>query len=310
MEALFAAWHEFARGKRKREDVMAWERHLEDNIFQLHAELRDGEYAHDPYAPFRVYDPKERQIHKATVKDRVVHQAIYTAIEPLFEKRFIYDSYSCRKNKGTHAASRRLQKFCRRASKNNTRTVYALQLDIRRFFDSVDHKILLELLESQVANGQMMDLLEQIVGSFAMAPGKGLPLGNLTSQLFANVYLHGLDYFVKHGLKEQWYLRYCDDFIILTASHAKAIEHIRILQKFLNSRLKLSIHPEKIRVKTWNQGIDFVGYVHMPHCAVVRTKTARRMFKLANDTNLSSYLGLCGHANAYELERTLLNKIG
>lgn len=309
LENLFLAWERFRKGKRSRHDVMVFERHLEDNLFLLHDDLANGRFTHGPYHPFTVFDPKQRSIHKANVRDRVVHQAAMNVIDPLFEPRFIFDSYSCRVGKGTHAAVARLRTFLRQASFNNTRTVYALTCDIRKFFASVDHGILADLLRLRIGDERILRLLGNIIGSFSDAPGKGIPLGNLTSQLFANVYLHELDRFVKHELRLRHYLRYCDDFVSLAASPADAQAKATRINSFLSERLKLTLHPGKVVVRTWTQGIDFVGYVLLPHATVLRTKTAKRMLRRATIENLSSYMGLCVHADAQFLSRTLRHKV-
>ncbi|MBU1348721.1 reverse transcriptase/maturase family protein [Patescibacteria group bacterium] len=306
---LFAAWEKFRRGKRSKPDVMLFEYRLEDNIFALCEELSGGRYRHGPYVPFTISDPKRRSIHKATVKDRVVHQAIANVVEPIFERRFIHDSYSCRVGKGTHAAVKRLRTFLRQASMNDTRTVYTLKCDVRRFFASVDHGILLSLLAKRIEDDRVMLLLRDIVGSFSTAPGLGIPLGNLTSQLFANIYLHELDRYVKHDLREEYYLRYCDDFVTL-GSHRRHLEDIAPrIDGFLRDRLRIRLHPGKVSIRSWRQGVDFLGYVLMPHCTVLRTKTARRMLKRACSENVASYLGLCGHADAHHLEHTIRNTV-
>lgn len=308
--SLFTAWEVFRRGKRSRPDIQAYERHLEENIFNLHDELTLGSYRHYRYMPFTICDPKQRQIHKATVQDRLVHQAVVTAIEPLFERQFIYDSYSCRLNKGTHAAVTRLQRFLRSASNNNTRTVYALKCDIKQFFASVDHGILIELIEAKIDCPQTLRLIKEIIGSFNSDTGKGIPLGNITSQLFANVYLHELDWFVKHKLRKKHYLRYCDDFIILGHDRGELLAMVEDIRRFLNTRLRLTLHPQKVSVHSWNQGIDFLGYVLTPHATVLRHKTKMRMLKRVEEANLTSYLSLFSHANAYELSQILIMKIG
>ncbi len=305
MDNLFLAWQKFSAGKKSRADVLSYERNLEENLFNLQQELVSQKYQHCPYAKFIIRDPKERCIHKAEVKDRIVHQAIFNVIEPIFERRFIFDSFSCRLGKGTHAASRRLQNFLRQASQNNTKTVYALKCDIKKFFDSVDQQILLNLLSRQIKDEKTLELVAHIINSFFKTPGKGLPLGNLTSQLFANIYLHEFDFFVKHLLKEKWYLRYCDDFIILSCLRQHLLNLIFTVKTFLDKQLKLSIHPDKISIRSWHQGIDFVGYVNLPYCIVLRTKTKRRIIKKVNVSNLSSYLGHCQHANTFRLKQLL-----
>ncbi|PIP60771.1 hypothetical protein COX00_01495 [Candidatus Uhrbacteria bacterium CG22_combo_CG10-13_8_21_14_all_47_17] len=308
IENIFAAWVRFSNGKRSKADVMAFELRLEDKLFSLRDSLLSGEYRHDPYEPFTIFDPKQRRIHKATVKDRVVHQAIVNVIESFFESRFIHDSYSCRVGKGTHAAVERLRTFLHQASRNNTRTVYALKCDVRRFFASVDHPTLLSFLEKRIVDIQTLELLKNIIGSFSVSKGKGIPLGNLTSQLFANIYLHELDRYVKISLREKHYLRYCDDFIILSETKERLAGVTQNIEQFLNTTLSLQLHPKKVFIRTWAQGIDFLGYVLFPHATVIRMKTAERMLKRANEFNLASYLGVCSHADAFELEQIVLTK--
>lgn len=309
-ENLFSAWHLFCLGKRTRDDVMQFKRHLEDNLFEIQTQLATGRYRHSPYQPFTIYDPKQRTIHKALVKDRVVHQAIVNVIEPLLEKRFIYDSYSCRVGKGTHAAVKRLRTFLRQASHNNTKTLYAVKCDIRKFFASINHDILIVLLRKRIHDSQTMRLLEQIIRSFSITPGTGIPLGNLTSQLFANVYLHELDWYVKQKLHIQHYVRYCDDFVILRPSKSEGFALAETINGFLHQTLKLELHPQKIRVRTWTQGIDFLGYVLLPHATILRPTTARRMIERVDKENENSYLGLCLNNNTHKLRRLIKNKLG
>jgi retron-type reverse transcriptase len=308
LESVFAAWYKFRRGKRSRLDIMHYERHLEENLFTLREDLIAGCYRHGAYTPFQICDPKQRQIHKASVRDRVVHQLVISSIEPLFERQFMYDSFSCRKKKGTHAAFLRLQSFLQRTSHNNTRTVYALKCDIRRFFASVDHGILFELLKQRVDDPATLGLLKMIIASLSNAPGKGIPLGNLTSQLFANVYLHEFDWYMKQTLRTAHYLRYCDDFIIVSPDREYLLDLIEPIRYFLRWRLQLDLHPAKVTVHSWHQGIDFLGYVTKPHCTLLRPKTQRRMLARVTPDNLTSYTGLCSHADAYrtvQLLRTL-----
>lgn len=302
---LFATWRKFSKGKHGKPDVQLFERHLEQNIFELQEQLKTGQYKHGSYEPFIVHDPKRRQIHKASVVDRLVHQAVSDIIEPFFESRFIFDSFSCRKGKGTHAAVRRSRQFLRQASANNTRTVYGLKCDIRQFFASVEHQKLLNMLSIQIKDEKIIELLRKIISSFEVEPGKGIPLGNVTSQLFANVYMHELDWFVKHELREKYYIRYCDDFIIISTDQQHLLELVEPITIFLDTNLRLRLHPNKVILRSWGQGIDFLGYMLKPHCTVLRTKTKRRMLKRVNSTNLASYLGLCSHADSHELQQLI-----
>lgn len=305
---LFEAWRRFVRGKRGSIEVLKFERRLEYNIFELRHRLQTDTYTPDAYESFTIFDPKQRTIHKACIQDRLVHQALVQVIEPVFENRFIFDTYSCRKEKGTHAALFRLQSFLRQTSRNNTRTIFALKCDVRRFFDTVDHQLLYQMLEARIVDGRLCKLIWLIIDSFHKTPGKGLPLGSLTSQLFANVYLHELDWFIKHHLRIDYYLRYCDDFIMLDHSRDRLIGLLAMLRQFLLSKLALELHPNKISLRTWHQGIDFVGYVLKPRCILLRHKTKIRMLKRVNQSNLQSYLGLCKHADAHELT-SLVNQI-
>ncbi|MFH1631597.1 MAG: reverse transcriptase domain-containing protein [bacterium] len=167
LENLFAAWRESRRGKRGRKDVQEFERHLEDNVFALHDDLVSGQYRHGSYHKFHIFDPKHRVIHKASVRDRLVHHAVYRILYSVFDRSFVHDSYSCRIGKGTHAAVNRLNVFARKVSKNYTRPCSVLKFDIKKFFDSVDHEVLLGVLGDKLKVApSVMELLAEIVGSF------------------------------------------------------------------------------------------------------------------------------------------------
>jgi retron-type reverse transcriptase len=183
---LFTAWSEFKRDKIKKNDVSSFAVSLEEELFNLHHLLKSDQYKHDKYTAFYVHDPKLRSIHKAKVIDRVFHHALVRIIEPIFDKGFIFDSYSSRKNKGTYEAGKRFRKFAWKLSNKNTKTVWILKCDIKKFFDSVDHDILISLLLQKIKDEKVTKLLIQIIKSFQSQPGKGIPLGNLTSQLFSN----------------------------------------------------------------------------------------------------------------------------
>lgn len=302
---LHKAWYLFSKGKHGRADVIEYEHRFEQNLFDLQERLATNDYRHGTYVPFTVWDPKQRRIHKASVRDRIVHQLIVSAIEPLFEPQFIFDSFSCRKNKGTHAAVTRLRTFLRRVSKNNTQTVYALKCDIKQFFASVDQQVLRELLIGRVKDARLVKCIDEVIGSYEVTKSKGIPLGNLTSQLFANVYMHQFDWFVKHKLKEKHYICYCDDFIILSTNRSYLESLIEPITQFLREELCLTVHPNKTELRSWNQGIDFLGYVLKPNATVLRHKTKKRAINRTTPENISSYLGLCGHADEYELSNLL-----
>ena len=303
---LLHAWFEFRKGKRKRRDVQEFEFNLEDNLLQLHEELTAKSYLHSQYTQFYVTDPKLRRINKANVRDRVVHQAVFRILTLIFEPSFIFDSYSCRVDKGTHVAVSRLDHFAHLGSGNNWKNVFALKLDIRKFFDSVDHEILLRLIEHRVNDPETLWLVGLILDSFPV----GLPLGNVTSQLFANIYLNELDQFVKHRLQIKYYLRYCDDFVALFNMQEDLQKYLTAVREFLQQKPKLTLHPSKIIIRTYRQGIDFLGYVVRPYCRTLRTKTKRRILKKVNQTNLQSYLGVLQHCDGYVIRQKLIRLCG
>lgn len=302
LENLFTAWKEFRKGKRKKTDVREFEMRLEDRVFDLHYALKNGSYQHSGYKSFYVNDPKRRHIHKASVKDRLVHHAVVRVLTPLFERKFIFDSWSCRKGKGTHRAVRRFQDMAWRLSRNNTRTVWVLKLDIRKCFASVSHEILLKILTRTIRGQKALDLCEEIIKSFS----NGLPLGNLTSQLFVNIYLNELDQFVKHELKARAYLRYSDDFALLDLDRNILSRRLEAIRNFLENELQFRLHTDKIILEPYYRGIDFLGFICFPHFCILRTKTKRRMFKRFSKDNASSYLGLLKHCRSRKLRVALL----
>jgi len=305
LENLFDAWTEFKKEKSSKNDVAEFEVNLEDHVFDLHEDLKNETYKHGGYFSFFVHDPKRRHIHKAPVRDRLVHHAVHRVIEPEWNKIFIFDSWSSRKDKGTHAAVRRLQDLALKLSGNHSRTLWVLKLDITKFFDFVDHEILLNILAKRTPDNRLMDLLREIIDSF----NPGLPLGNLTSQLFANVYMNELDQFVKQELKIRGYIRYVDDFVLMHQDKGFLLDNFRKIEVFIREKLRLKIHPKKIILKTYASGIDYLGYVSFPNHGVLRTKTKRRMFKRINGKNFSSYNGILRHCRSQNLSKALLEII-
>jgi len=279
------------------------------NIIALHKDLVSRNYRHGEYEHFRISDPKPRDIHKASVRDRLVHHALYRQLYPFFDRTFIADSYSCRKWKGTHRAINRFRAFANKVSKNNTRTYRVLKCDIRKFFASIDHEILMEIIRSHIPDEHVCAFVENVINSFnSGTEGKGLPLGNLTSQLFVNIYMNEFDQFVKHKLKMKYYIRYSDDFVILSDDKNHLSRTLPYVEVFLREKLKLNLHPEKVFIKTLASGVDFLGWVHFPNHRVLRTSTKRRMFRRIKETKskketIQSYLGLLGHGDAYKLQQ-------
>ena len=312
VENLLIAWKEFECGKKSRKDVQIFSMRLMDNIFSLHNELFNHTYKHGGYQAFKINDPKPRDIHKATVKDRLLHHAIYRVLYPFFDKIFIADSYSCRNNKGTHRAINQFRKFAYKVSKNNTKSCYVLKCDIRKFFANIDHEILLKIVQEYISDENIIELLENVIQSFSSVKGRnvGLPLGNLTSQLFVNIYMNKFDQFVKHKLKTKYYIRYADDFVIFSENKKCLENQILEINEFLQKELKLKLHPDKVFIKTISSGVDFLGWVNFTDHQVLRTTTKKRMMRKIQKSSkletLNSYLGLLKHGNTRKIQGEIL----
>ncbi|MCX6714467.1 MAG: reverse transcriptase/maturase family protein [Candidatus Uhrbacteria bacterium] len=309
VDNLLHAWEQFLPGKKKRTDVIEFQNRLMNNLFDLHRALVEKTFIHGAYHAFNISDPKPRNIHKATVRDRLLHHLIHSELYGYFDQKFIYDSYSCRIEKGTHRAMNRFREFGRIVSKNNTRTCWVLKCDIRKFFANIDHNILKSILGKHIDDKDVLNLLNHLVDSFS-TPGKkdvGLPLGNLTSQLLVNIYMNEFDQFMKRTIKTEYYMRYADDFVILHESREYLSEMISNISEFLESHLKLSLHPDKLFLETLVSGVDFLGWVHFPHHRVLRTATKRRMLRnVRNSEDLAtfySYEGMLAHGNGFKLIR-------
>ena len=317
VENLLAAWREFSNGKRKKVDVCQFQYTLSDNIYALHADLVGQTYCHGGYQHFKISDPKPRDIHKASVRDRLLHHAVYRKLYPFFDRTFIYESYSCRVGRGTHRAMNRFRGFAYKVSKNHTRACWVLKCDIKKFFASIDHQALFIALERSISDQKVLWLLREVVGSFKTRTSdvrvlaRGLPLGNLISQLLVNIYMNEFDQFVKHQLKAKHYIRYADDFVLLSHDETELKQTLRYIVVFLRERLRLELHPDKVSIQTFASGVDFLGWVHFPDHRVLRTTTKRRMLRRTQglqkeDAPVQSYLGMLKHGNAHTLE----DKIG
>jgi len=329
---LFLAWEEFRVGKKNKKDVLEFEWHLEENIVKLYRDLRYHRYKHDVYTSFYITDPKRRKIHKATVRDRILHHAVFRIVNPVFEPTFIASSFSCRIGKGNHRGVYFLEKLIRSESRNFTKPAYILKCDVRKFFDSINHKILLSVILKKIKDEVLTGLFKEIIGSFdsesicagtqierererereiscrrqeSLFSRKGIPIGNLTSQLFANIYMNEFDQFVKHELKVKKYVRYTDDFVIVSSSLKYLNDLLPKIQTFLNNELKLELHPSKISIRKAKQGVDFLGYVILPWHTLLRTRTKKRMIRRVNSVNLSSYMGLLRHCKGKAIEKKI-----
>jgi retron-type reverse transcriptase len=254
IENLRRAMEAAARGKRDRAAVARFLNEADEELPRLRHELESGEYTPRRYRQFRVCDPKPRTISCADFRDRVVHHAVCDVIGPLIERRFLFDTYACRKGKGTHRATARAQELARRSK-------HFLKLDVASFFDSVDHEILLELLARQFREPPLLTLLETFVRApmAGVPPGKGLPIGNLTSQWFANLYLDGADHLVKETLRIPGYVRYMDDMLLFADSKAALWMAHDALVRFLADERRLNLKTAATRLAPCAEGIPFLG---------------------------------------------------
>lgn len=322
-------------GKRKYPQVAEFEHNLGENLLQLQAELQNQTYRPGPYRHFMIIERKVRKISAAPYRDRVVHHALMNIIQPIFETRFIFDSYACRKGKGTHRALDRAQYFARRYP-------YVLQSDIRQFFPSIDHTILRNLISRSIACRGTMGLIDLILESgagvlanqytpvyfpgddlFAATRARGLPIGNLPSQHWANLYLHALDMFVKHTLNVKGYLRYNDDFLLFGADKRQLQQWKEAIMTFLQS-LRLTVNPTRTQIFPVAAGIPFLGWRLFPDWrrlrrenvtyAVNRLKNQQILYARGELTfekltgSVQARLAHAAHGNTYRLRQQILRR--
>ena len=263
---------------------------------QLRTELLLHSYRPKPLTTFVIRDPKTRTISKSAFRDRIVHHALCNIIESIFEKGFIYDSYANRKGKGTLAAIQRFDYFLRKASHNhalipgtNKIKSFVLKADIKKYFENVDHDTLMAILKKKIKDQKVLWLIQTILRNYEPNSKRiGMPLGNLTSQFWANVYLNELDQFVKHRLKAKYYLRYVDDFVILHHSQQQLKKYYDEISHFLSSQLKLQLHPDKSKIVPLHRGTAFLGLRIFSEKKMIQKKNLRR-FKHKIATLCSNY---------------------
>lgn len=323
LENLELAFRRARKGKSLKPYVIEFEKNLADNLGQLQGELLTFAYRPFPLKTFIISDPKTRKISKSHFRDRVVHHALCNIIEPIFQKSFIHDSFANQKGKGTLKAIERLDSFKRKVSLNNSRACHLLKSDIKHYFETVDHEIMFAVLKRKIPDGRMMQLIKVILDNYkSKAQGKGMPLGNLTSQFFANVYLNELDQFVKHELKAKYYIRYVDDFIILHEDKRTLEYYKDNINRFLQKNLALELHPSKTRIFTLQNGIDFLGLRVFFHHKLIRKKNTKKFErKLLDMKNLhkigmisrekavekfEGWLAYASHADTYKYRRNLV----
>jgi RNA-directed DNA polymerase len=256
IENLYEAARKAVRCKRSKQDIATFLLHLEKNIQSIHQDLQANSYRHSGYEIFEITDPKRRVISKATVRDRVVHHAVHSFVYPLLDKSFITHSYACRNGKGSHNAILQTQTYCRSYS-------FAIHLDIKQYFASIDRTILKRILQKKIKSKEIQCLLDEIIDSSSNIQiycEKGLPLGNLTSQLFANVYLNELDKFVKHSLHIKPYIRYMDDMLIFGNDSRELLLFAHQMKDFSADHLALQFHEKCFQILPTAKGIAYLGF--------------------------------------------------
>jgi retron-type reverse transcriptase len=336
-ENLYDSFLEARKGKRYRDDVLIYTANLESNLINTQNELLWGTYKVGPYRHFYVTEPKLRLVMALQFKDRVVQWAIYRCLNPVYDKQFIEDSYACRIGKGTHMAADRLQYWLRQVNRKPGKWYY-LKLDISKYFYRVDHAVLFEILRRRIIDERLIQLLWEVINcedtKFGLPSGMnpeectedmwlsdvGMPIGNLTSQLFANIYLNELDQYAKHELKLHFYIRYMDDMIILSDDKTFLNQIKNEIQRFLSEELRLDLN-KKTTVRPVSLGIDFVGFKMWATHRKLKKQTARRIIRkvkhMCEEMNagrltreefmrsVASYKGLLKHCNSYGLRRKL-----
>lgn len=276
-ENLFFAFQRARKGKTLKDYVINFEKNLQVNLQKLRIELLMQTYKPRPLKTFILRDPKTRKISKSEFRDRVIHHAICNVIEPVFDKKFISDSFANRLRKGSINAVKRFDYFKRKVSRNNTRKVFVLKADIKKYFESVNHRILIKILERTIKDKRIIWLITIILQNHkSKKENIGMPLGNLTSQFFANIYLNELDQYIKHKLKIKYYIRYVDDFVIIHNSSKILKVYKEKIDEFLKTKLDLELHPDKTRILKLKKGINFLGFRIFYHHKLLNKKNIKK----------------------------------
>jgi RNA-directed DNA polymerase len=321
-ENLVLAWKRARMGKTKKSYVIEFEKKLSENLMSLHNELKFKTYKPRKLVTFVLRDPKTRVISKSDFRDRIVHHALCIVIEPFFEKGFIYDSCANRIGKGNLFALKRLEQFTSKTTNNYTQESFCLKADIKHYFQTVNPKILIEIIKKKISDKDTISLIEKIlVNALDNEKKTGMPIGNLTSQFFANVYLNELDYFVKHDLRVKYYIRYVDDFVILHKSKEQLELWKNDIDSFLRKRLKLELHPQKSKIINLSNGVDFVGFRNFFHFKLPRKRNIRKMINRIESYNkneitysnlmiiFQGWQAYVKWSNSYNIRKNILRKI-
>ncbi|MBI5872129.1 group II intron reverse transcriptase domain-containing protein [archaeon] len=309
-ENIELAWKKARKRKTLKHYVIEFEKNLKSNLAILRTELLLHAYRPRPLETFILRDPKTRKISVSEFRDRIVHHAICNVIEPIFEKKFIYDSYANRKGKGTLAALNRLKVFMKKVTRNgtlinkyNNRDIkgFFLKGDIKHYFDTASHDKLSGIISRTIKDKELLFLIKNILKNHnSNIEGKGMPLGNLTSQFLANVYLNELDQFVKHKLKVQHYIRYVDDFIILHNDKNKLEFYKEEINNFLEQKLSIHLSLEKSKIMPISRGIQFLGFRNFYYHRLLKQRNIRKFYRKLTELKIGYNSGTIDYDTVYE----------
>jgi len=287
LKDIYRSWLRYRKGKKHSKDLDYFQYNLEKELFYLHYDLNNNIYIHGGYERFTVRDNKTREISVALVRDRILHRLLYDYLVKVYDETFIYDVWSCRKGKGLHACLNRTQEFLRKNP-----NAYIWKCDIKKFFDNVDHKILKELVERKIADRKAINLINAVIDSYHSNPNKGISIGNLTSQIFSNIYLNELDRFIKHDLRQKWYLRYGDDFILINNDTTKLELSRGKIINYLENELVMGINKANDIIVKAKHGLKFLGMIIYPNGRKLTKRNKNKIFDKLNILNCGSYYGL------------------
>jgi len=355
---IFQAYFDCRKNKRNTINALSFEKHFEHHLFQLQEEILGGRYEPQRSIAFIVNKPVKREIFAADFKDRVVHHFLINKLNPLFEKEFIYDSYACRVGKGTHFGIKRTNDFIKSCSKNYTTDCYILKLDVLGFFMHINRHLLFERLRQFIFQKYhhpdrdlIIELCRKVIFNdptqnclikgnkkdwadlpnnkslFHSPPNCGLPIGNLTSQVFANFYMNSFDHYIKDELGIRYYGRYVDDFLIVHPDKEYAKSLLPMIADFLQTRLALTLHPKKIYLQHYAKGVQFLGAVIKPNRVYIANRTKGNFYTAIEKQNIvardhkptkeeqalflssmNSYLGIMKHYKTYKLRKKMIFK--
>ena len=357
LEDVFLAYHACRKNKRYRSTSLEFELDYENQLVELWREIKEGSYKPSFSSAFIIKKPVCREIFAAQFRDRIVHHLVIDKLEHHFEKTFIYDSYACRKGRGTLFGIRRIEKFIRSCSLNYQKDCYILKLDVQGFFMNISRALLWEKLSVFINKSYLLPDKEALIflcktivhndptlncilrgdekhwglipndkSLFTVSKGLGIPIGNLSSQIFANFFMNPFDHYIKHNLRFRYYGRYVDDFVLIHESKQKLIDSISLIRLFLKKELFLDLHPKKIYLQHYSKGVSFLGSMIRPYRVTPGKRIIKNFFQTIDHyskwdsqitkedqrrflCSINSYLGILTHQKCYLLKNKMYARL-